>query len=122
MPAAITQADVVVTQTMDDEDYSGQRTNLMFPTIAFGAGDGSLTYDTNGIPLPDLSKFRLKTHIKRLFIVQPPGSYEYVYDKTARTANPVAPYGTIRIYARSNGAEASGAVGVTSLDLQIRGA
>ena len=98
--ADIAQKDVVVTQTSNDEDYSGQRLNRMFPKIAFG--DGTLTYPTYGIPLPDISQFRLKQFIKRLHIQQPPDGYEYRYDETVRTANPVAPYGTIRIF-QSNG-------------------
>lgn len=99
--ADIAQKDVVVTQTSDDEDYSGQRYNRMLPKIAFG--DGALTYPTYGIPLPDISQFRLKRNIKRLSIQQPLDGYEYRYDPTVRTANPVAPYGTIRIF-QANGA------------------
>lgn len=97
----IAQVNVVVTQTNDDEDYSGQRYNRMFPIIAFG--NGALLYPTYGIPLPDIQQFRLKQLIKRLFIQQPPDGYEYRYDPTVRTANPVAPYGTIRIF-QGNGA------------------
>jgi hypothetical protein len=122
--ADIAQADVVVTQTNDDEDYSGQRTNLMFPQVAFG--NGALTYPTYGVPLPDISKFRLKSYIKRLNIQQPPDGFAYRYDPTVRAANPVAPYGTIRIFksAESAGAmaEISGAVPATTLKLEIRGA
>lgn len=102
----IAQAGVVVTQTSNDEDYSGQRLNRMFPSIAFG--NGSDTYPTYGIPLPDISQFRLKQFIKRLYIQQPPDGYEYRYDPTVRTANPVAPYGTIRIF-QGNGGTVSGA-------------
>lgn len=91
--ADIVQANVVVTQTSDDEDYSGQRYNRMFPQIAFG--NGALTYPANGIPLPDISQFRLKRNIKRLYIQQPPDGYEYRYDPTVRVG---APYGTIRIF------------------------
>jgi hypothetical protein len=94
--ANIALKDVVVTQGNDDEDYSGQRYNRMFPVIAFG--DGALKYDTNGIPLPDIQQFRLKSIIKRLNIQQPPDGYLYKYDPTPRAANPVAPYGTIRIF------------------------
>jgi hypothetical protein len=118
--ADIAQADVVVTQTHDDEDYTGQRTNLMFPAVSFG--NASLTYPTYGVPLPDLAKFRLKSYIKRLYITQPTGSYRWVFDKTARSANPVAPHGTLRAYALGDGAEMSGAIPATALDLEIRGA
>ena len=104
--ADIAVKDVVVTQTSNDEDYSGQRINRMFPKIAFG--DGSMTYPTYGIPVPDISQFRLKQFIKRLYIQQPPDGYEYRYDPTVRTANPVAPYGTIRIF-QGNGGTVSGA-------------
>ncbi|CAO0823785.1 hypothetical protein DFAR_3900011 [Desulfarculales bacterium] len=118
--ADIVQADVVVTQTNDDEDYTGQRTNIMRPSIAFG--NASLTYPTYGIPLPDLSKFRLKSHIKRLRIQEPIDAYIYRYDPTVRAANPVAPYGTIRMIVISSGAEFSGAIPVTVLPLEIVGA
>jgi hypothetical protein len=118
--SAITQADVTVTQTMDDEDYTGQRTNRMFPVVSFG--DSQLTYDTYGIPLPDLSKFRLKFYIKRIHIQTPPGAYMWTFDPTARAANPVAPYGTLRAYSLNGGAEMSGAVAATSLPLEIVGA
>ena len=121
--SAIAQADVTVTQTSDDEDYSGQRTNRMFPVLAFG--DGNLTYDTYGIPLPDLSKFRLKQYIKRIYFQPPPDGFVYRYDPTVRTANPVAPYGTIRIFKSAGSAaamaEISGAVPATSLKLEIVG-
>lgn len=113
----LTQTDVVVSQGADDEDYTGQRYNRMMPSITFG--NASLTYPTNGIPLPDIAKFRLKFLIKRLYFQQPVGSYEYVYDPTVRVG---APYGTIRIYARANGAEFSGAVAATTLLLDITGA
>ena len=104
--ADITQADVVVTQTNDDEDYSGQRYNRMWPIIAFG--DGVLYYPTYGVPLPDIAKFRLKSFIKRLFIEQPANGLVYAYDRTVRTATPVGPYGTIRIF-QGNGGAISGA-------------
>ena len=105
--ADILQAGVVVTQTNDDEDYSGQRYNRMFPKIAFG--NGTDTYPANGIPLPDLSKFRLKQVIKRLNIQQPPDGLVYRYDPTVRVG---APNGTIRIF--QGGAVAAGTVAAAS--------
>lgn len=109
--ADITAADVVVTQTHDDEDYSGQRMNRMYPIIAFG--NGILTYPATGVPLPDKIKFRLKSFVKRLFIERPPAAYDYVFDATNWS---------IRIYVRATGAELSGAVPATTLPLMVEGA
>jgi hypothetical protein len=116
----IAQANVNVVQTTSDEDYIGQRTNMMTPIMSFG--NGVLTYDTYGIPLPNLNAFRLKTWIRRLFIQEPPGIYKYFFDPTQRAANPVAPYGTIRIFVMSTGQEFNGAPAATSLPLLIWGA
>lgn len=122
MSTVITSTNIVVTQGNRDESpgLAQNGDSLMRPTITFGAASGK-SYDTNGIPVPDIAKFRLKFGITRLFISQIPGSYEWVYDKTVRTANPVAPYGTLRAYARAGGTELSGDVPVTSLDLDIWG-
>jgi hypothetical protein len=109
--ADLIAADVIVTQTGDDEEYIGQRTNRMHPKITFG--DGSKTYPTNGVPLPSLIKFRLHIYIKWINIIQIPGDYEYVWDED---------HGTVRIYSRATGAEFSGAVSETTLRLEIMGA
>jgi len=94
--AEIAITDVVTTISLQDMDYSQQGRVKSFPTIAFGGG--GLKYDTYGIPVPDFKKFGMKKVVKRLRIEQPPDGYEYRYDKTPRVANPVAPYGTIRIF------------------------
>ena len=74
--------------------------NEAYPNLVFG--DGALTYDTYGIPLPAPGNFGMLNEILRILIQAPPDGYEYRYDPTVRTANPVAPYGTIRIF-QSNG-------------------
>lgn len=107
----ITANDVVVVQTNDDEDYSGQRTNRVTPILQFG--NGQLLYPTNGVPLPDKNRFRLKTYVKRVWIQQIPGTYEWVYDSTNYT---------LRAYARADGTEMSGAIPATVLPLEIEGA
>jgi hypothetical protein len=123
----IAQANVTVFQTPSDEDYIGQRTNMMTPKMSFG--NGVLTYDTYGIPLPNLNAFRLKTWIRRLFIQptvvfttdSPPHPLIFWYDPTPRAANPVAPNGTIRILDLHTLAEFSGAPPAISLFLEIWG-
>jgi len=70
--------------------------NEAYPSITFG--DGALTYDTYGIPVPPPGDFGMLNEILRILIQAPPDGYQYVYDPTVRTANPVAPYGTIRIF------------------------
>ena len=74
--------------------------NEAYPSITFG--DGALTYDTYGIPVPPPGDFGMLNEILRILIQAPPDGYEYRYDPTPRTATPVAPYGTIRIF-QSNG-------------------
>ena len=78
--------------------------NEAYPSLSFG--DGSLTYDTYGIPVPPPGAFGMLNEILRILVQAPPDGYQYVYDPTVRTANPVAPYGTIRIFQASaiNGA------------------
>ena len=80
--------------------------NEAYPSITFG--DGALTYDTYGIPVPPPGDFGMLNEILRILIQAPPDGYEYRYDPTVRTANPVAPYGTIRIF-QGNGGTVSGA-------------
>jgi len=126
--ADIAITDVVTTISLQDMDYSHQGRVKSFPTIAFG--NGVLTYDTYGIPVPDFKKFGMKKVVKRLRIEQPPNGYVYRYDKTVRAADPVAPYGTIRIF-QSNTQSTPGvmplvelgsvAVAATVLDLEVIG-
>lgn len=91
--AAIAIANVTETLLPQDKQSLG-KLKIAFPSLAFG--NGALTYDTNGIPLPNL--LGMKNVIKRLTIQQPVDGLVYKYDPTVRVANPVAPYGTIRIY------------------------
>lgn len=67
-----------------------------FPVLSFG--NASDTYPTHGIPLPPISKLGMERAIKFLDIEPPVDGYVYGYDRTARTANPVGPTGTIRIF------------------------
>ena len=117
----IAAADITVTQDFPEEIFGlpGGH-SLMLPTLTFG--DGSLTYPTYGIPVPDLKAFRLSANIDRIHITPYAGTHYWRHDKTVRTASPVAPYGTLRAYALNGGAEMSGAItSATKLDLMILG-
>jgi hypothetical protein len=93
--------------------------NESYPDIVFG--DAALTYDTYGIPVPSPGAFGMLNETMRIFFQNPPTAYDYVYDPTVRTANPVAPNGTIRMYLRSDGSEFSGAVPATTLPALVIG-
>ena len=119
----ITAANVKVTQTFADESPGLMQNgdSLNTPYITFG--NGSLTYPTYGVPLPDLGQFRLKFGIKRIHITPTAFTHYWVYDPTPRTANPVAPNGTLRAYALNGGAQMSGAITAnTKLYLTVIGA
>jgi len=119
----ITAANVLVTQTFKDESpglcQNGDSLNT--PSVSID-GKGTLTYPTYGISVPDLSQFRLKFGITRILISPPADGYFWIYDKTVRTANPVAPHGTFRAFALNGGAEMSGVVAAVVLDLIVIGA
>ena len=117
----IVAANITVTQDFPQEILGLPMGHaLMLPTLTFG--DGSLTYPTYGIPVPDLKQFRLNDSIDRIHITPYVGTHYWRYDKTVRTANPVAPNGTLRAYALNGGAEMSGAITyATKLDLMILG-
>jgi len=52
---------------------------MAFVSLAFG--DGSKTYPTGGIPLPDKSKFGMNQQIQFMALMPPANGYVYVYDK-----------------------------------------
>ena len=117
----IAAANITVTQDFPQEIFGlPMGHSLMLPTLTFG--NGSLTYPTYGIPVPDLKQFRLSANIDRILITPAVGTHYWRYDKTVRTASPVAPYGSLRAYALNGGAEMSGAITAnTKLDLMILG-
>ncbi|MFA5381973.1 MAG: hypothetical protein WC356_02320 [Candidatus Micrarchaeia archaeon] len=101
MPRALIASDVVVACTPSDinifENGFGREA---YASLTFGAGDGSLTYPTNGVPAPAPGNFGMNMPVpyRWMDIRQPGDGYDYRYDSTARAADPVAPYGTIRIF------------------------
>jgi hypothetical protein len=117
--ADLVSTDVKVTQGPKDESpgLCQNGDSLMRPSVAFG--DSALTYPTYGIPVPDIAQFRLKFGITRIQAYPRVFTHYWFYDKTVR-AN--APYGTLRAYAMADGAEMSGAVSPTVLDLDVWGA
>ncbi|MGA2159841.1 MAG: hypothetical protein ABSG90_11570 [Dehalococcoidia bacterium] len=123
MPAAaIALADVSVILIPQLVFNPSSMLNESYPSIVFG--DATLTYDTYGIPMPPPGDFGMLNAIIRVFFQDPPDGYKYVYDPTPRTATPVAPNGTIRIFkVGSAGAltEFSGAVSATTLLAMIIG-
>lgn len=91
MPA-LTANDVTVELIPQDRDFLGLGKRISFPVVTFG--NGSLTYPTNGVPLPDIGAFGMNKAIKRVFIQDPPTSgYVYKYDPTNHS---------IRIYQAAN--------------------
>lgn len=98
-----------VTVTLSPEDVFVPEFPLRysFPTLAFG--NGSDTYATHGIPMPLLGQLGMERVIKFLEIEQPANGFVYAYDRTVRTASPVGPNGTLRIF-QGNGGTISGAI------------
>jgi hypothetical protein len=117
--AAIALADVSVTLTSQRFFNPPGKPNEAYASIVFG--DAALTYDTYGIPVPSPGKFGMDNEILRINLQRPADAYDYVYDPTARTATPVAPNGTIRMYVRTTGLEFSGAVPATTLPVTVIG-
>ena len=81
---ALASTDVTVTASPSDNDIvpSGPK-KLAVATIAFG--DGSLTYTTGGVALPDKSVFGFKKQIQMGIIEQPyngAATYDHRYDAT----------------------------------------
>ncbi len=119
MPA-LTANDVTVTyDRKTDEVQVGEYYDSM-PTISFG--NSSLTYPTNGVPLPAIGKLGpFRREIKRFMIEQPLNGYVYAYDATNHT---------IRIYLSSHDLKfiqgtGGGAVGIdgsnTELEVDLTG-
>ena len=119
MSTPIALADVTVTPDYGFFNPPG-KPNEFYGILGFGAASLK-SYDTYGIPCPPPGDFGMLKGIIRIEIQRPPTAYDYVYDPTARTANPVAPNGTIRIYVRNGGAEFSGDVPVTALPVTVIG-
>lgn len=90
--------------------------NRSYQQISFG--DATKTYDTYGIPLP-ADKLGVINEVIFVHIRQLVGRYDYIYDPTVRAANPVAPWGTIRIVDKVTGLEFSGAPAATTLGMCV---
>lgn len=90
--SAIASTDVTVTCNQQDRNCAGAGAfkDFVVATVAFG--NGSLTYPTNGVPLPAIGYFGLHKGIDFVAIQSPPGDgFVYKYDATNHT---------IRIYAQ----------------------
>jgi hypothetical protein len=128
MPRNLIASDVVVTATPGydvDTSPDGRVGRKIFATLVFGAGDASLTYPANGIPLPGPQYFYMNFPVPYRWIdfLTPVGATAnilYCYDPTPRTG---APYGTIRMVVISSGAEVATneAVAVTTLHAKVQG-
>jgi hypothetical protein len=81
MPA-ITSADVTVTVNPSDRDIAGPGSfkNMTMAQVAFG--NGTLTYPTGGIPLPDIGKFGFNKGVDAGLVMPPLDGFQYKYDKT----------------------------------------
>ncbi len=75
----LTADDVTVELLPADADFTQGLRKQNFVTIAFG--DGSKTYPSGGIPLPDKGKFGMFKEIRQMLIFQPADGYEYRYDR-----------------------------------------
>ncbi|MDI6854400.1 MAG: hypothetical protein QME75_12445 [Deltaproteobacteria bacterium] len=64
----------------ENVDFTQQLRKLNLVTIAFG--DGSKTYPSGGIPLPDKGRFGMLQAILAMIFMQTADGYVYGYDKT----------------------------------------
>lgn len=77
--------DVTVTIASRDREIAGAAAgrNMTLATVAFG--DGSLQYDTGGVPLPAIGAFGFRNEVAMALIQQPPANgFIYKYDPVAR--------------------------------------
>ena len=127
MPANLVAANVVITTNPahDVDIIPCGMGRHVYALLSFGAGDGSLTYPANGIPMPAPGQFDMNFSVpyKWVAIMQPVGASANIlwgYDPTVRIG---APYGTLRGIVISTGAEiaTNAAVGVTALPVRVTG-
>lgn len=78
MPA-LTADDVMVSLAPEDIDFTQGLRKLNLVTITFG--DGSKTYPSGGIPLPDKGRFGMNREIRFMHIALPANGYVYSYDR-----------------------------------------
>lgn len=76
--ASLTADDVIVTLTPEDVDFTQQLRKLNVVALSFG--DGSKTYPSGGIPLPDKANFGMR-EIRFMLFAQPLNGYVYRYDR-----------------------------------------
>ena len=127
MPANLVATDVAVTvDWAHDVDiiHSGMGRHV-YASLAFGAGDGSLTYPANGVPMPAPGEFDMNFLVPYRWVairqqVEAAANILWSYDATVRTG---APYGTLRGIVISSGAEiaTNAAVGVTTFPVRVTG-
>lgn len=102
--AEMAATDVTVTLTPDDFDRSPDKGIITFPSISFG--NGSLTYPSGGIPMPDLGKFGMQFALKRVLFEQPANGNNYCFDRANHK---------LRIFT-ATATEMSGAIPATTLN------
>ena len=127
MPANLVATDIVVTvdPAHDVDIIPCGMGRHVYAILAFGAADNSLTYPANGIPMPAPGKFDMNFLVpyKWVAFMQPIAASAngvWSYDPTVRTG---APYGTLRRFIASTGAEVAtnAAVAVTTLKVRVTG-
>jgi len=80
--AALTSANVAVAVTPANRNMAGSGAYKDFTLAQITFGNGTLTYPTGGVPLPDKSAFGLHKGIDFALIAQPPANgFVYKYDK-----------------------------------------
>jgi len=80
--AALTSTNVAVAVTPAQRDMAGAGAFKNFTLAQITFGNGTLTYPTGGVPLPDKSAFGLHKAIDLVLIEQPPANgFVYKYDK-----------------------------------------
>ena len=101
-------SDITVTMQFKDRTMRRLRNEVK---LAFG--NATLTYPTNGIPLPAKHAVGLNSHLDRVEVEPTPDVYAYVFDRT---------HYTMRMYSKATGSEFSGAIPATVLYVTVYGA
>lgn len=79
--AAIASTNVTVTVTPAGRDiFPGSPKLVVLASVVFG--DGSLTYPTNGVPMPAIGNFGFKKAIQFAVVDPPINGFVYKYDRT----------------------------------------
>ncbi|MCL6547171.1 MAG: hypothetical protein K6T61_18330 [Bryobacteraceae bacterium] len=77
--AALTADDVTVQLLPENVDFTHSLRKFNLVSIAFG--DGSKTYPSGGVPLPDKTSFGMTREIAAMLLLPPSNGYVYRYDR-----------------------------------------